>query len=111
MHSKVTILGHPVHPMLVAYPIAFNTATLVGFVIYGISADLFWLKLTIALNVAAVVMAVVAAVPGFIDWAAGHPERNPGQTHRADPHGAQRGRVGAVYHQLLRLLPVLERSR
>ncbi|HEY6424903.1 MAG TPA: DUF2231 domain-containing protein [Pseudonocardiaceae bacterium] len=77
MQSKVTILGHPVHPMLVAYPIAFNTATLVGFVIYGISADLFWLKLTIALNLAAVVMAVVAAVPGFIDWAAAIPSGTP----------------------------------
>jgi len=70
--------------MLVAYPIAFNTATLVGFIVYGVNPDLFWLKLTIAVNVAAVVMAIVAAVPGFIDW---------------------------VHYQLLRLLPVLERSR
>jgi uncharacterized membrane protein len=63
MYSKVTILGHPVHPMLVAYPIAFNAATLVGFIIYGVNPDLFWLKLTIALNAAAVVMSVVARHP------------------------------------------------
>jgi uncharacterized membrane protein len=77
MYSKVTILGHPVHPMLVAYPIAFNTATLIGFIIDGVNPDLFWLKLTIAANAAAVVMAIVAAVPGFIDWATGIPSGTP----------------------------------
>ncbi len=77
MHSKVTILGHPVHPMLVAYPIAFNTATLAGFVAYALIPDLFWLKLTIAVNAAAVVMSVVAAIPGFIDWAAAIPSGTP----------------------------------
>jgi uncharacterized membrane protein len=60
MYSKVNILGHPVHPMLVAYPIAFNTATLVGFIVFGANGDLFWLKLAIVLNGAAVVMAIVA---------------------------------------------------
>ncbi|MGH3549888.1 MAG: DUF2231 domain-containing protein [Pseudonocardiaceae bacterium] len=77
MHSKVTILGHPVHPMLVAYPIAFNTATLAGFVAYAVIPDLFWLKLTIAVNAAAVVMSIVAAIPGFIDWAAAIPNGTP----------------------------------
>lgn len=87
MYSKVTILGHPVHPMLVAYPIAFNTATLAGFIIYASSGDLFWLKLAIATNAAAVVMAVVAAVPGIVDWAVGIPSKTPakltGRIHMA----------------------------
>ena len=77
MSSKVNILGHPVHPMLVAYPIAFNTATLVAFIIYGVNGDPFWLKMAIALKAAAVVMAIVAAIPGFIDWAAGIPNGTP----------------------------------
>lgn len=87
MYSKVNIGGHPVHPMLVAYPIAFNTATLAGFIIYAVSQDLFWLKVTIAVNAAAVVMSVVAAIPGFIDWAAGIPSGTPakltGRIHMA----------------------------
>jgi hypothetical protein len=33
MYSKVKLFGHPIHPMLVAYPIAFCTATLVAFII------------------------------------------------------------------------------
>jgi uncharacterized membrane protein len=53
--------------MVIAYPVAFYTATLVGFVIYGATGDHFWLKLTIAANVAGVAMAVVATVPGFLD--------------------------------------------
>jgi uncharacterized membrane protein len=68
MDSKIKIFGHPIHPMVIAYPVAFYTATLVGFVIYGVTDDLFWLKLTIAANVAGVAMAVVAALPGFLDW-------------------------------------------
>lgn len=71
MGSKVTIAGHPLHPMLVAYPIAFYTATLAGFVVYAIVGGLFWLKLAIAMNVAGVVMALLAALPGFIDWGLG----------------------------------------
>ena len=30
MYSKATIAGHPVHPMLIAYPVAGYTGTLVG---------------------------------------------------------------------------------
>lgn len=77
MNSKLTVLGHPVHPMLIGYPVAFYTATLVGFCIYAVDGSLFWLQLTIALNVAGVVMALVAAIPGFVDWGIGIPNRTP----------------------------------
>ena len=77
MYSKVTIMGHPVHPMLVAYPVAFYTGTFVSYVIYGATADAFWLRVAIALNVAGVVMAMVAALPGLIDWAVGVPSGTP----------------------------------
>jgi uncharacterized membrane protein len=73
MYSKLKLFGHPIHPMVVAYPIAFYTSTLVGFIVYGATQDPFWLRLTIVANVAGVVMAVVAALPGFIDWLVGIP--------------------------------------
>lgn len=81
MYSKVKLLGHPVHPMLVAYPIAFYTATLVAFFIYGVHGDYTWIRVAIAANVAGVVMAAVAAVPGFIDWAFGIPGDSPARGH------------------------------
>jgi len=73
MFSKFKILGHPVHPILIAYPIAFYTSTLVGFIVYAATNGFFWLKLTIAVNLAGIAMAVVAALPGFGDWLLGIP--------------------------------------
>jgi uncharacterized membrane protein len=73
MYSKLKLFGHPIHPMLVAYPIAFYTSTLVAFLLYGLTADAFWVLVAIAANAAGVLMAVVAAVPGFIDWLVGIP--------------------------------------
>lgn len=85
MYSKVKIAGHPLHPMLIAFPVTFYTTTLVAFVLHAITSDLMWWQLGLRANVAAVVTALVAAIPGFIDWRTGIPERTrakrTGQTH------------------------------
>ncbi len=81
VYSKVKLFGHPLHPMLVAYPIAFYTATLAGFAIYAVTNAHFWLRLTVAANAAAVGMAAIAAVPGFIDWAFGIPRGTRAKVH------------------------------
>ena len=59
MYSKIKIFGHPIHPMMIAYPIACYTGTLVGYCLYGATGSFFWLKLAIALNVAAMASSVV----------------------------------------------------
>lgn len=68
MDSKVKIFGHPIHPMLVAYPVAFYTATLVCYLAYNSNANPFWFRVAVVANIAGAVMAAVAAIPGFIDW-------------------------------------------
>jgi uncharacterized membrane protein len=68
MYSKVKIAGHPIHPMLVAFPVAFYTATLVCYIVYSSNKDPFWFKVALTANIAGAVMAAVAALPGFIDW-------------------------------------------
>jgi uncharacterized membrane protein len=73
MYSKVKILGHPVHPMLVNFPIAFYVSTLIAFIIHSVSGDAFWFKVGIAANIAGIAMALVAATFGFIDWTFGIP--------------------------------------
>jgi uncharacterized membrane protein len=73
MYSKVKLAGHPVHPMLVGFPVAFYTATLVAFIVYAATDNPFWFRLGCVANWAGVVMAAVAALPGFIDWATGIP--------------------------------------
>jgi uncharacterized membrane protein len=77
MYSKIKLLGHPIHPMLVAFPIAFYTATLVTYLIYLVGGDVFWFRVGVAANIAGVVMAAVAAIPGFLDWALGIPGDTP----------------------------------
>ena len=68
MYSKVKIAGHPIHPMLIAYPVAFYTATLVCYIVYNSNHDVFWFKVAHVANGAGVLMGLVAAIPGFIDW-------------------------------------------
>ena len=85
MQSRFRLFGHPVHPMIIAYPVAFYTGTLAAYIVYGANADRFWLKMAIALNIAGVGMAVIAALPGFIDWLlaipSGHPAKRTGLKH------------------------------
>jgi uncharacterized membrane protein len=85
IYSKVRIGGHPVHPMLIAFPVAFYTATLVSFAAYAIGDDLFWWRMGLWSNAAGVLSALIAAIPGFIDWATGIPKGSPakatGRTH------------------------------
>jgi uncharacterized membrane protein len=68
MYSKVKIAGHPVHPMLVAFPVAFYTAALVCYIVYDSNGYAFWFKVAVVANIAGVAMAALAAIPGFIDW-------------------------------------------
>jgi uncharacterized membrane protein len=70
MYSKVKIFGHPIHPMLVGFPVAFYTATLVCYIVYNSNQDPFWFRVAVVANTAGAVMAGVAAIPGFIDWLA-----------------------------------------
>ena len=70
MQSKVKIFGHAVHPIIVPFPIAFNTATMVCCLIYAINGDFFWFRVAFMANCVAVIMSAVAVLPGLIDWLA-----------------------------------------
>jgi uncharacterized membrane protein len=68
MQSKVKILGHPVHPILVSFPIAFYTATMLCCLVYAGTDNTFWFRVAFVANCAALVMALVASLPGLLDW-------------------------------------------
>jgi uncharacterized membrane protein len=68
MYSKIKLFGHPIHPMLVAFPVAFYTGSLAAFITYNSNHDPFWFKVGYVANSAGVITAVIAALPGFIDW-------------------------------------------
>ena len=66
--STVRILGHPIHPMLVPFPIAFLVGTLVSDIVYRSTGDEFWAAGAYWLLAAALVMAALAAVVGLTDF-------------------------------------------
>lgn len=80
MYSKVKVAGHPLHPMLVGFPVTMYVAALACFAAVQFGADLFWFRVGVYANVAGVCTAAVAAVPGFIDWAFGVPAGTPAKS-------------------------------
>lgn len=80
MYSKAKIAGHPLHPMLISFPIAFYSATLLAFGAFWIGGNPMWFRFGVIANIAGVATAVLASVPGFIDWAFGVPTGSPAKT-------------------------------
>ena len=66
--STVSIAGHPIHPMLVPFPIAFFVATVACDLMFYRSVDTMWVTATVWLLGAGVIMALLAALAGFTDF-------------------------------------------
>lgn len=66
--STASIAGHPIHPLIVPFPIAFFVGALVTDVIYSRTANLQWQYFSIWLIVAGLIMGGLAAVLGLIDY-------------------------------------------
>lgn len=81
MYSRIKLAGHPLHPMLVSYPIALYSLALVAYIVYAISSNTFWFQLGVVATAGGVTMAVLAALPGFLDWAFGVPARSVAKDH------------------------------
>ena len=68
MESRVKLLGHPIHPMLIVFPLGLLSTAVIFDVLYVVTGnrDLsivsFWIML------AGVIGGLVAAVFGLIDW-------------------------------------------
>ncbi|HWE45740.1 MAG TPA: DUF2231 domain-containing protein [Caulobacteraceae bacterium] len=67
-HSTARIAGHPIHPMLVPFPIACWVGALVTDIVYAKTADMQWANFSAWLITAGVVMAVLAAIAGAVDF-------------------------------------------
>lgn len=75
MLSKMRILGHPIHPMLVAFPVTSYVATLASLIVLAVTGDTFWFRVSLVANVAGVATALLAAIPGAVDYWTVVPER------------------------------------
>jgi uncharacterized membrane protein len=66
-HSTVSIAGHPIHPMLIPFPIAFFVATFVCDLVFWRSGNASWADATVWLLGFGLIMAALAAVAGLCD--------------------------------------------
>ena len=66
--STAKIADHPLHPMLIPFPVAFFVATLAVDVAYSQTGDPFWATAARWLLGAGLVMAALAAVTGLTDF-------------------------------------------
>jgi uncharacterized membrane protein len=69
MKSKASIAGHPLHPALVALPVGLIVWAFVADIIYlATSQNPTWYDISYYSGIAAVVTALIAAMPGFLDF-------------------------------------------
>ena len=68
MTSKISVGGHPIHPMLVAFPIGLWTTSFAVDILFYIVRQSTLLIVSKFLIAAGCIGAIAAAIPGIIDW-------------------------------------------
>jgi uncharacterized membrane protein len=84
MESRVKLAGHPVHPMLIVFPLGLLTTAVVFDIIYLASGATQWTLASYYMIAAGVIGGLAAAVPGALDW-------------WAIPRGTRAKRIGLVH--------------
>jgi uncharacterized membrane protein len=84
MESKAKLAGHPIHPMLIAFPLGLLATSFIFDLIHlGSGSERFGFASFYMIG-AGIVSALLAAVFGLVDWL-------------AIPHGTRAKRVGALH--------------
>ena len=68
MKTKASFAGSPIHPMLVHYPIALWTTSVITDVIFYFQRNGSLVLISKFLIAAGIVGALLAALPGLVDW-------------------------------------------
>lgn len=69
MKTKASFAGAPLHPMLVHYPIALWTTSVITDVVFYFHRNSSLVLISKYLIAAGIVGALLAALPGIVDWA------------------------------------------
>ncbi len=70
MESRAKLFGHPIHPMLIPFPLGLLTTSLVFDVVYLLTGNGKWSEIAFWMIAAGVIGGLAAAVFGLIDWLA-----------------------------------------
>ena len=84
MESRVKFAGHPLHPMLVVFPLGLLATAVVFDIIYLVTDRVIWTHAAYYMIGAGAIMGLAAAAPGWLDWA-------------AIPSGTRAKRVGLMH--------------
>ena len=67
MESKVKSMGHPIHPMLVNFPLGLLTTSVVFDIIHWVTGNGYWSGIAFWMIAAGVISGLLAAIVGTID--------------------------------------------
>lgn len=70
MESKAKLLGHPIHQMLIVFPLGLLATAAIFDIIYLISGTTRWTEMAFYMIAAGIIGGLTAAVFGLIDWLA-----------------------------------------
>jgi uncharacterized membrane protein len=68
MESRVKLFGHPVHPMLIVFPVGLLATAVIFDVLYLILGNPLFPTVSFYIIAAGVIGGLLAAIFGFIDW-------------------------------------------
>lgn len=66
--SSVAIAGHPLHPLIVTFPIAFLSSAPLADIAFGLTKDPFWAQAAFWLLLGGFLTSLVAAATGLMDF-------------------------------------------
>lgn len=66
--STVAIAGHPIHPVIVTFPIVFLTSAAAADIAYWFTNDAFWARASVWMIGLGVVSGILAALIGMLDF-------------------------------------------
>ena len=84
MDSRAKLLGHPVHQMLIVFPLGLLATALLFDLLHVVGDQTIWAVIAFWLIVVGVASGVVAALFGYVDW-------------RAIPGGTRAKRIGGLH--------------
>ncbi len=84
MESRAKLLGHPIHQMLIVFPLGLLAMAVVFDLVTIVLAQGYWSEIAYPMIAAGVVTGVIAAPFGAVDWL-------------AIPSGTRAKRVGAMH--------------
>jgi uncharacterized membrane protein len=70
MESRAKLLGHPIHQMLIVFPLGLLAMALIFDVIHLITGNGYWSGIAFWMIAAGIVSGLIAAPFGLIDWLA-----------------------------------------